>query len=198
METASKARLTSTNTRLSRTRQKNAGRWARRCCMKLIKILFALGLLAANSAHAQTCANPNGNWSPGADGSPDFIGSTCGQESGIVGVCGGKFHPQGPSYVLKFSPTSASTFTNISVSATAFNPVIYIFGVADSPCSTDAGNASCVVGGRTAIERSEIPVGQDYLIIVAPSDSDVAGVCGSFTLHTDGTFPVSLQSFQVD
>ena len=44
--------------------------------------------------------------------------------------------------------------------------------------------------------HGDIPPGQYYLIVTG-ADFDAPGACGTFTMSTNGTLPVTLQNFTV-
>jgi hypothetical protein len=172
-----------------------------------MKLIFAaaMGALVSLSAGAQTCANPETGWLPDSNGSPDLTGSTCGQEAGIVSACDGNFHAPGAAYVLAFTPTVHSTYANIWLTGgPGFTPVVYVVDTDSSPapCAVGGGQSGdtgrCVTSGSSVVSRSAIPDGHTYYLIITGSDFDADGACGSFSLHADGTYPVSLQTFTVD
>lgn len=162
---------------------------------------FAVGTLLSLSATAQTCASPRA-WQPPPEGSqPALTGTTCSGDTTAPGYCGGNFDAPGPAYVIRSTFAAGHTATTLALGggAAGFDPVVY-FSAASSGCGA---NAAC---GATTDISTPINVADasgdvqngDWFIIVTAASIDAAGACGAFTLTTNGSFPVSLQSFSVD
>lgn len=160
---------------------------------------LAFGSLLSTSALAQTCASPQ-LWQPDGAGAPTISGTTCGGDTTAGGYCGGNFDAPGPAYVIKSSFASPHTATSMTLSggAAGFDPVIYM-SAASSPCganaacgaTTDTGTPINVTDGTGDVQNGE------WYIIVTAASIDGANACGAFTLTANGTFPVSLQNFDV-
>jgi hypothetical protein len=153
---------------------------------------LAFGTLFSLSAAAQTCTAPTA-WQPPPAGS-SVTGTTCGGDTTAAGYCGGNLDAPGPAYVIS-STFNSGTFTNISLTGGAgYDAVMYISASATG-CGT---NAACTATGDTgaAIPSTDVPNGS-YFIIVTAATFDTAGQCGTFTISSDGSFPVSLQDFSV-
>lgn len=161
---------------------------------------LAVGALFSVSASAQTCASPRA-WQPDASGNPPISGTTCGGDTTAPGYCGGNFDAPGPAYVIKSTFAAGHTAQTLTLGggAAGFDPVVY-FSAASSPCGT---NAACGATSDTATpvnvrDASGDVQNGDWFIVVTAASIDAAGACGPFTLTTNGTFPVSLQSFSVN
>ena len=154
-------------------------------------LFVGLSLLASIAANAQTCTAPQ-IWQPPPAGDT-LTGSTCGGDTTATGYCNGQFTAPGPAFIAQGNFTSSRTFTNVnSLAGPGFDLMIYVSAVA-AGCGT---NAPCVANGAS-VASDEIPDGA-YFIIVTAASFDAAGQCGTFTLTSDGSFPVELQSFSIE
>jgi len=154
-----------------------------------------LGLMSSVSATAQTCAAPFVGWNPNTAGSPDLTGTTCGHETGIISVCQGAGGAPAQAFVAQLNIAAAGTFTDISFTGGAGYTISAYLVATSLGCNADA---SCTtVGDNTAhMLHSDIPPGS-YFLILTGADFDSPGACGTFTVHANGTLPVSLQNFTV-
>ncbi|MGH8173596.1 MAG: hypothetical protein ACREPX_10630 [Rhodanobacteraceae bacterium] len=152
-----------------------------------------MGLLFSVSASAQTCGTPSA-WQPDAAGTPAIAGDTCsGETNNGGGFCGGTFDAPGPAYVIQSTFNAAGSYTNVTVSgATGFTPALYV-------TATCGANGACIAtgDGTNPLPNSAIPDAGTFYIIVTAASFDAPGACGTFTLTSDGSFPVQLQSFSV-
>lgn len=171
--------------------------------MKFNLVLAALASAAFSmSAGAQTCAAP-ASWNPATNGAPDLTGTTCGHEDGIASTCSGANGAPQKAFVAKVSVSAEGTFTGITLtdnSSGAFHPLLAVVP-ASSPCPDASGDVSpCTTSGDSSnpVQHAVIGPGSYYLIVTG-NDLDIGATpgCGAFTLHADGTLPVSLQSFTV-
>jgi hypothetical protein len=168
-------------------------------CGALLAVAFSA------SAGAQTCASPVTTWHPDAGGSPDLAGSTCGNETGILSTCSGANGAPSKAYVARVTIAAQpqGSFNGITLTDTsggAFHALLAVVP-ASSPCPDGSGDVSpCATSGDTAnpVQHTNISPG-DYFLIVTGNDLDIGAVpgCGTFTLHADGTLPVTLQGFTV-
>jgi hypothetical protein len=154
---------------------------------------LTLGLLFSVSASAQTCATPNA-WQPDTTGAPTINGDSCtGETNNGGGFCGGTFDAPGPAYVIQSTFSATGTYNNVTISnATGFTPALYV-------TSTCGANGACIAtgDGGNPLPNSAIPDSGSFYIIVTAASFDAIGACGTFTLTSDGSFPVQLQSFTV-
>jgi hypothetical protein len=157
---------------------------------------LALGTLISLSATAQTCTDPH-LWQPPVGGETLPGLTSCGQDATAGGFCNGNYDAPGPAYVLKSTFAAGRTFQNItlgSVAGAGFDPLL-LMSAEGGGCGT---NAACgpVGSAATPIHTADVPDGVWYIIVTAAS-IDQVGACGTFSLSTEGTFPVTLQNFTV-
>lgn len=161
----------------------------------------ALAVLFSASAGAQTCAAPDTSWHPNAQGSPDLSGTTCGHETGILSACQSNFGAPGAAYVAKITTQATGTYTNIAITGGAgYNVTTYFVDVtAAGACNGGGDTGVCKTSGSatSTVKHANLVDGSSYFVIVTGADFDSAGSCGTFTLHADGTLPVTLQNFTV-
>ena len=161
--------------------------------MKLISACLVVAAVAiANSAAAQTCANPvpyQGNLTPA------LSGTTCGGDTTAAGYCGGNLDAPGPAFVMRSTLNFHRTATSITVNGGAGYDAIILMSQVSDGCGT---NAPCVATGDASspINLSTVPDG-DYYLIVTAATFDVPGSCGTFTVATNGDLPVELIGFTV-
>ena len=159
----------------------------------LLVASLAFGALFSLSAAAQTCGGAQ-SWQPPVGG--DSVGgTTCGGDTTAAGYCGGNLDAPGPAFVLTSNFAASRTFANISlVGGAGYDAVMYISADA-AGCGT---NAACTATGDTGapIPSADVPDGT-FFIVVTAATFDGAGSCGTFTISSDGTFPVTLQNFTV-
>lgn len=153
---------------------------------------LALGTLFSLSATAQTCAAP-GAWQPDASGSPTVSGTTCGGDTTAPGYCAGNLDAPGPAYVIQSNFAASRTFTTLSLTGGAgYDAVMYV----ESTCGT---NGACTATGDSTggtIPSTDIPDGT-FFIVISAATFDAPGACGTFTITSNGSFPVMLQDFTV-
>lgn len=161
--------------------------------LNLLVASLAFGTLFSLSAAAQTCGGPEG-WQPPASGD-SRSGTTCGGDATAAGYCGGNLDAPGPAYVFTSTFAAGRTFNNMTLTGGAgYDAVMYVSSQAGG-CGT---NAACTATGDTsaAIPTGDIPDGT-YFIVVTAATFDNPGSCGTFTITSDGSFPVTLQDFTV-
>ena len=147
--------------------------------------------LASGAANAQTCTAPQ-TWQPPPAGDT-MTGSTCGGDTTASAYCGGQFAAPGPAFIVQGTFAPSRTFTAInSIASPGWDLMMYVSAVS-AGCGT---NAPCVASG-VSVASDEIPDG-DYFIVVTAASFDANGQCGTFTLTSDGSFPVELQGFSID
>lgn len=164
--------------------------------MKMISLSVLLaGLLGSGVAFAQTCGTP-GTWTPGPDGSPptDPV-NLCNGSDSVALFCDFLDSAGKNDAIYQINLVAGYTAQTITVSGAAqgFNPVTYLYSAG---CATGGG---CVQSGDagTALPLAGTAAGT-YFLAVSAASSDAAGACGTVSLSTNGTFPVSLQSFSVE
>jgi len=99
--------------------------------------------------------------------------------------------------IYQINLAAGFTATSISVSGAAagFNPVVYLYSAA---CATgDSCAASGDSGTPLSLTTPAVPPGAYFLSVTAAA-ADASGACGTTTMTTNGTFPVSLQNFSVE
>lgn len=160
-------------------------------------VLALAGLLAGGTALGQTCASPS-TWIPDAAGAPAQSGTTCGGTDSVSLFCGALDSAGKPDVVYRYwlapaGPQRTSTTIIISGGGAGFTPTMNMYSDA---CNTaDA----CVQNGdpTSPIPLAAVP-GGTYFLAVSATAFDAAGACGAFSMTTNGTFPVSLQTFTVE
>jgi len=156
--------------------------------------LLVAGVLGSGAAFAQTCGAP-GAWNPDATGAPPVATDLCAGSDSVALYCG-VLDSQGKNDgIYQITLAAGFTATSISVSGAAagFNPVTYLY---TAGCATGDG---CVHTGdaNTALPLAGASPGAYFLSVTAAA-SDALGACGTTTMTTNGTFPVSLQNFSVE
>jgi len=172
--------------------------------MKKIALTCALfGLLASQSLFAQSCASPTSLQSSTA------TGDTCTGANLVSGVeCG--FTPYtGKQVAFSFSPTAGFTATAITLTNSSANgtwtPRMFLQTGGTCGDSNDCNGGSVVAGDsnqNTTVTLTfgaggaTLPTagGGPYYLIVQANN---AAQCGQFGLTANGTFPVKLQSFNI-
>lgn len=154
------------------------------------------------TANAQSCASPNTTWQPSPAGAPPLTGDTCaaGTETGIVSLCSGVATAYGHAYVVQFTPQGAGTFTTISLTNSGFTGYMAVVNTAAvGACNGGGDTGACQTSGDTGnpIQHANLTNGTPYYLIVSNSGVDTAASCGTFTLTSDGSLPVTLQNFTV-
>lgn len=164
--------------------------------MKMTSLALLLaGVLGSGAAFAQTCTTP-GTWTPAADGSPSVSpGDLCTGTDSVALFCALLDSAGKNDGIYQITIAAGFTATNITVTGAAagFNPVAYLY---TAGCATGDG---CVASGDSGAPLSLAGVAPgNYFLAVTAASSDATGACGSPTLATNGTFPVSLQNFSVE
>lgn len=161
---------------------------------KLCLGLLIAGVVTSGAAMAQTCAAP-GTWTPDPTGSPSVSSDLCAGSDSVALYCDFLDSASKNDAIWQVTFAAGFTATQISVSGAAagFNPVIYMYTAA---CATGSG---CVQSGDAG---SPIPLAGtaagSYFLAASAASADAANACGAVTLATNGTFPVSLQTFSVE
>jgi len=160
---------------------------------KLCLGLLIAGAFTSGAAMAQTCTTP-GTWTPDAAGTPSVSSDLCAGSDSVALYCDFLDSAGKNDAVWQVTFAAGFTATQITVTggAAGFNPVIYMYTAA---CATGSG---CVQSGDsgTPIPLAGTAAGS-YFLAASAASSDASGACGTVTLGTNGTFPVSLQSFTV-
>jgi len=156
--------------------------------------LLVAGVLGSGAAFAQTCGAP-GSWNPDATGAPPVVTDLCAGSDSVALYCSFLASAGKNDGIYQINLVAGYTATTISVSGAAagFNPVVYLYTAA---CATGDG---CVQSGDsgTPIPLAGSAAGAYFLAVTAAA-SDATGACGTTTMTTNGTFPVSLQNFSVE
>jgi len=156
--------------------------------------LLVAGVLGSGAAFAQTCGTP-GSWNPDATGAPPVTTDLCAGSDSVALFCQFLDSAGKNDGIYQITLAAGFTATSIAVSGgtATFNPVTYLYSDA---CTT--ANA-CVQSGDagTALPLAGTAPGT-YFLAVTAAPSDGAGACGTTTMTTNGTFPVSLQNFSVE
>lgn len=146
-------------------------------------------------AYAQTCASPMA-WHPGEKGNIRILDTTCGHETGIISVCQTSFGAPGEAYIALIVVEDLASFTDITITGgTGYTYAAYLVPAA-SGCNSDAACTTSASGNIT-LKHLNIPAGRYYLIITG-ADFDSPGACGQFSLLSNGSLPIALQSFDID
>lgn len=160
----------------------------------VVSMLFAVAVPMASS-HAQTCVTP-ADWHPGSEGRVPLTGTTCGHEAGIVSVCQGAGGAPGAAYVSLINVDDLGTYTSINFTGgSGYTLSAYLVPQA-SGCNADAA-CTTVGDGSTPMQHSDVPPGVFYLIVTG-ADFDFPGACGTFSITSNGSLPVSLAGFSID
>lgn len=161
---------------------------------KLCLGLLCAGAMFSGGVMAQTCAAPN-SWTPDAAGSPSVSADLCGATDEVALFCDFLDSAGKNDAIWQINIAAGFTATSISVSGTAagFNPVLYMYS---SACSV--GSSCFETGSDGAPLQLGAAAPGAYFLGASAASSDAAGACGSVTLATNGTFPVSLQEFSVE
>ena len=169
--------------------------------MKLNRLVATLSVLTFGaafsfSAAAQTCAGAR-PWQPPTAGETLQNLTTCGGDTTATQYCGGNQDAPGPAYVIRSNFTGDRTFQTITLTggAAGFDPVMYM-SAASSGCGTNAACGASGDGG-TPINTADVQDGEWFLIVTA-AGINAAGACGTFSLASTGSFPVTLKEFSID
>jgi len=156
--------------------------------------LLVAGVLGSGAAFAQTCGAP-GSWNPDATGAPPVVTDLCAGSDSVALYCQFLDSQGKNDGIYQINLVAGYTATTISVSGAGagFNPVTYLYTAA---CATGDG---CVQSGDAG---TPLPLAGSapgaYFLSVTAAASDASGACGTTTMTTNGTFPVSLQNFSVE
>lgn len=161
--------------------------------MTILGMFFA-SLLGGGAAAAQTCAAP-GAWHPTEPIGPGIHTDLCGGVDSVALFCDflDSSNKNDAIFQINLGAGYAASKIVVAGSAQGFNPVIYLYSAS---CATGSG---CVQSGDagTPLPLTGTAPGA-YFLAVSAASSDSSGACGPIALGTDGTFPVSLQSFSVE
>lgn len=163
--------------------------------LKYVSLLVA-GLLGTGTAFAQTCGTP-GTWTPDTTGAPSVSADTCGSPDDVALYCGILDSQGKGDAVWSITLADARTASSITVTGAAagFNPTAYLYTGA---CAAGGGcQQTGSVGTDIPLTTAAAPSGT-YFLAASAAASDGVGACGTVTLATNGTFPVSLQNFSVE
>lgn len=156
--------------------------------------LLVAGVLGSGAAFAQTCGAP-GSWNPDASGAPPVVTDLCAGSDSVSLYCALLDSAGKNDGIYQINLVAGYTAQTISVSGAAagFDPVVYLYTAA---CATGDG---CVASGEASVPLSLSGIAPGaYFLAVTAASSNAAGSCGTTTMTTDGTFPVSLQNFSVE
>jgi len=150
----------------------------------------------AGFAQAQTCASPL-IFQPSPAGTPTVTDTTCNGETDMGGgFCQSAFNAPGPGFILQSTFAPNRTFSTIAFSGgSGYDLAAYVVAQANG-CNT---NGACQTTGdaTTPLQSGDIPDGTYYIIVTA-ADFDAAGACGPFIVVSNGSVPVTMQSFSVE
>jgi hypothetical protein len=156
--------------------------------------LLVAGVLGSGAAFAQTCGAP-GSWNPDTTGAPPVVTDLCAGSDSVALYCQFLDSAGKNDGIYQINLAAGFTATSISVSGAGagFNPVTILYTAA---CATGDG---CSQSGDA---NNPLPLAGTapgaYFLAVSAAPSDAAGACGTTTMTTNGTFPVSLQNFSVE
>jgi hypothetical protein len=162
----------------------------------IVVAFFALAASSSMSVSAQTCAAPEA-WRPPPAGEARVVDTCNGDNSGAALMCGGTQDRVGPVYVFRATFAPPRTFTTLSLGGTSagFDPVMFMTPTAGG-CG--ANQETCNPSGDTGfpIATADVPDG-DWLILVTAFGQNAPGTCGSVTLTSNGSYPVTLTEFTI-
>ena len=156
-----------------------------------LSILAGALMLASGGAFAQTCANPLP-----LPGNANVTGDTCAGANELGTVC---IFGQSPSNDIVYSVNIALPYTATTVALTnntpAWNAAVLLISGACNGNSTCTRNADANgAGGNETLDVTNLTAGPYFLLVTsAPADSS----CGSYGMVVNGSFPVTLESFDV-
>jgi len=157
--------------------------------------LLVAGVLGSGAAFAQTCGTPS-TWNPDDTGQPTVSpGDLCAGSDSVALFC--QFLDSSGKNDGIYQINLAAGFTAKSITVTGgtatFNPVVYLY---TAGCATGDG---CVQSGDSTLPLPLTGTAPGaYFLAVTAASSDATGACGTPTMATNGTFPVSLQNFSVE
>jgi hypothetical protein len=156
-----------------------------------LSILAGALMLASGGAFAQSCTTPIP-----LPGFANVTGDTCAGANELGTLC---IFGQSPSNDIVYQVNLATPYTATTVTLTnntpAWNAAIVLVQAACNGNSTCPRNADA--GGPGAGETLAVDglTAGTYFLVVTSTTSDTG--CGSYGMVVDGSFPVSLQSFDV-
>jgi len=171
--------------------------------LAFIALSSVVGLLANQSVYAQLCSSPG----PVSLQSSAASGDLCTGANVVGGTECGFNTFTGKQYVFSFVPSAGFTATAITLTNTAtsgtWKPQMLLQTGGTCGDSNDCGGGSVTAadsntGTTTTLtfgnNASVVPTaGNTYFLIVQAA----SGTCGTFGLLANGTFPVKLQSFNI-
>jgi hypothetical protein len=125
-------------------------------------------------------------------------GTTCGAADSVATYCVFLDSAAKPDVVYQITlaapgPSRTATSITIGGGAAGFTPNAFIYS--DACATADA----CVATGDTSSPIALAGVGAGtFFLSVSAAAAEAANACGAFSLTTNGTFPVSLQSVSVE
>lgn len=156
-----------------------------------LSILAGALMLASGGAFAQTCASPTP-----LPGNANLTGDTCAGSNELGTVC---IFGSSPGNDIVYSITIVTPYTATAVALTNNTPtwnaaLLLLQGACNgnTPCprNADANGA----GGNESLDVSGLAAG-NYLMLVTATNGDPG--CGQYGLSVNGSFPVTLESFDV-
>ena len=156
-----------------------------------LSILAGALMLASGGAFAQSCGSPIQ-----LNGVTSISGDTCAGANELGTVC---IFGQSPANDIIYQinvvvPYTAQVIT-LSNSTPAWNAAMELITTTCNGNSTCPRNADANgPGGNEAMDVTGLTAGT-YFLAVNSTNNDPG--CGSYTLGTNGSFPVMLQSFDV-
>lgn len=162
---------------------------------KTVFFVLALGLAAAGSASAQSCASPSTIPLFG-EATHTANGDTCAGANQLGTLCGAFPSPEN-DVIFRFNIDNTRTSTVITLSTTTptWNPaMLYLSGSCGGGVScTDVADDNPAGGFESIV--APIANGAYYLVVTSSPGS---GGCGAFTVDAFGRLPVALQNFSID
>jgi len=172
--------------------------------MKKIALMCVIGLLASQSVYAQLCSSPG----PISLQSGVATGDTC-VGANVVGGTECIFTGYtGKQEVFSFTPSAGFTATAVTLTNSSANgtwtPQMFLQTQGTCGDSNDCSGGSVTAANSNLATTTTLtfgaggsttPVaGSTYFLIVQAANQ---AQCGQFALSTTGTFPVKLQSFNI-
>lgn len=157
-----------------------------------------------------TCATPEGDIWFDFNPSQTVTGDTTGGANNVQDVpyptCNeytDSTNAQGPDDVWTITPGSGNALTFMisgDFSISGWDPHLYILGICGDASSCIAGSDDISIGDRTPKGLSPLLTAHNTYYIYIDSFFPVGDKlsAGAYSLHVNGTFPVSLQEFRID
>jgi len=159
--------------------------------------IAAACMLASGMVFGQTCASPS-SWTPDVAGAPPQSGTTCGAADAVSLYCGLLDSASKPDVIYQITlaavgPNRTASSIIVGGGAAGFTPNAFLYS--DACAQADA----CAETGDPLLPLPLTGVAAGtYFLAVSATSVDGPNACGTYTLTTQGTFPVALQNFSVD